>query len=172
MVLVKSVPGKSLSKKSRSKKSRSKNSFSKSYVILIPLVLLGAFMGLSWIRNLNSKPSSEVEAVDPSQVKARERAEKSQYRIQVDKTTQARAIALAGTDPSEYLLKGLATAGRARSLNFQADSPKEWAQVEKLWLDAYALVQQVPYDHPDGDKAAAMADDFFNLAFQASKKHP
>lgn len=167
MVLAKSVPGKTLSKKSRSKKN-----LSKAYVISIPLVLLGVLIGLSWIRSLSPKPSPEAEAVDTSQAKARERTEKSQYRTQVDKTSKARAIALAGNDPSEYLLKGLATAGRARSLNFQADSPEEWAQVEKLWLDAYALVQQVPYDHPDGDKAAAMVDDFFNLAFQASKKHP
>ncbi|MEB3251615.1 MAG: hypothetical protein VKO01_05695 [Cyanobacteriota bacterium] len=57
-------------------------------------------------------------------------------------------------------------------MSFQAESPEEWAEVEKLWLDAYALVNQIPYDHPDGDNAAAMVEDLIDLAFKASKKNP
>lgn len=159
-------------KKHRSKTGQSKKSLSKFYITLVPLSLLGIFIGFSWIRTLNSKPSPATEAVEASAAKARERMEKSNYRTEVDKTTKARAIALAGSNPSEYLLKGLATAGRARTLSLQADGPEDWAEIEKLWLDAYALVNSIPYDHPDGDKAAAMIGDFFDLAFKASKKHP
>jgi hypothetical protein len=33
-------------------------------------------------------------------------------------------------------------------------------------------VSQIPYDHPDGDNAAAMVEDLIDLAFKASKKNP
>lgn len=145
---------------------------SRLYIALIPLALLGIFIGFSWIRTIKPNLSPEAEALNANAEKAKERVEKSKYKTEVEKITKARAITLAGNNPSQYLLKGLATAGRARNLSFQADSPEDWAEVEKLWLDAYSLVDSIPYDHPDGDKAAAMTEDFFNLAYEASKKHP
>ena len=166
----------SLSQKSRSRKKNQSNKSQfiqpKSYVVLIPLLIAGAFIGFSLIRTLGSRPSPETQVLSERDAVVRARMEKSQYKAKVDKTTKARATALAGTNPSEYLLKGLATAGRARSLSFQAESPEEWAEVEKLWLDAYALVSQIPYDHPDRDRAAAMVEDFIDLAFKASKRNP
>ena len=128
----KSQTNKGKSRKGKSNRNKSNRNKYSLYLILIPLALFVISISFPFFKALKSKPSTKIESLDPSAASARERMEESKYKTEVGKNAKARATVLAGPDPSRYLLKGLAIAGRARGLSLQADSPEQWAEVEKL----------------------------------------